>query len=103
MKGLCSGWRRMRLITNRKLRNNMGRMRRQSCDYIPRIMIRSPAFRRFRLSRDKIFGRQNYAWANMTSAQGQKVFVYRFVRKPPTAPGEQELGSFSYGGGSLCL
>ena len=47
-----------------------------------------------RLSRDETFGRQNYAWANLVSAQGQKVFVYRFVRKPPTAPGGKEWGAF---------
>jgi para-nitrobenzyl esterase len=46
------------------------------------------------LSRDMIFGRQNYAWAVMTSAQGQKVFVYRFVRMPPTAAGERNWGAF---------
>ena len=46
------------------------------------------------LSRDDIFGHQNYAWAVMASAQGQKVFVYRFVRKPPTAAGEKDWGAF---------
>jgi len=46
------------------------------------------------LSRDEIFGRENYAWAVMTSGQGQKVFVYRFVRKPPTAAGEKDWGAF---------
>jgi para-nitrobenzyl esterase len=47
-----------------------------------------------RLSRDKTFGRQNYAWAAIASAQGQKVFVYRFVRQPPTAPGGKKWGAF---------
>lgn len=47
-----------------------------------------------KLSRDMIFGRQNYAWARIASAQGQKVFVYRFVRKPPTAPGKMKWGAF---------
>lgn len=47
-----------------------------------------------RLSRDITFGRQNYAWANMVSAHRQAVFVYRFVRKPPTAPGGKEWGAF---------
>jgi para-nitrobenzyl esterase len=49
------------------------------------------------LSRDMTFGRQNYSWAVMTSAQGQKVFVYRFVRKPPTAAGERNWGAFHTG------
>jgi para-nitrobenzyl esterase len=47
-----------------------------------------------RLSRDMIFGRQNYAWAVVASALGEKVFVYRFVRKPPTTPGGQLWGAF---------
>ncbi|HEV2354974.1 MAG TPA: carboxylesterase family protein [Puia sp.] len=46
------------------------------------------------LSRDMIFGRQNYAWANITSTQGHRVFVYRFVRQPPTAPGGRKWGAF---------
>ncbi len=50
-----------------------------------------------RLSRDVIFGRQNYAWANITSTQGEKVFVYRFVRQPPTAPGGKKWGAFHTG------
>jgi para-nitrobenzyl esterase len=47
-----------------------------------------------RLSRDMIFGRQNYAWASIASGQGEKVFVYRFVRKPPSAPGGAKWGAF---------
>jgi para-nitrobenzyl esterase len=47
-----------------------------------------------RLSRDLIFGRENYTWAVMASGLGEKVFVYRFVRKPPTAPGGQLWGAF---------
>jgi para-nitrobenzyl esterase len=41
-----------------------------------------------------LFGRQNYAWANLASANGEKVFVYRFRRVPPTAPGGKLWGSF---------
>jgi para-nitrobenzyl esterase len=55
------------------------------------------AVSQMRLSRDMTFGRQNYAWANMTSAQGQNVFVYRFVRQPPTAPGGKKWGAFHTG------
>ncbi|HET6252876.1 MAG TPA: carboxylesterase family protein [Puia sp.] len=47
-----------------------------------------------KLSRDLIFGRQNYVWAGIVAAQGQKVYVYRFVRKPPTAPGGKKWGAF---------
>jgi para-nitrobenzyl esterase len=47
-----------------------------------------------RLSRDLIFGRQNYSWAMIASLQGDRVFVYRFVRKPPTAAGGHLWGAF---------
>ena len=47
-----------------------------------------------RLSRDMIFGRQNYAWAVTASRLGEKVFVYRFTRQPPTAPGGTKWGAF---------
>jgi para-nitrobenzyl esterase len=47
-----------------------------------------------KLSRDLIFGRENFAWANIASSQGQKVFVYRFVRKPPTTRGGKLWGAF---------
>lgn len=47
-----------------------------------------------KLSRDMIFGRQNYAWAVMASSLGEKVFVYRYTRQPPTAPGGRKWGAF---------
>jgi len=40
-----------------------------------------------KLSRDQIFGVQNYTWSNIQSSQGSKVYVYRFTRIPP-ATGE---------------
>jgi para-nitrobenzyl esterase len=49
------------------------------------------------LSRDMIFGRQNYAWAVIASGLGERVYVYRFVRKPPTAPGGRNWGAFHTG------
>jgi para-nitrobenzyl esterase len=45
-------------------------------------------------SRDMIFGRQNYAWAVIASGLGERVFVYRFVRQPPTALGGRKWGAF---------
>jgi para-nitrobenzyl esterase len=47
-----------------------------------------------RLSRDEIFGRQNYVWGAIASAQGEKVWLYRFSRQPPTAPGGTKWGAF---------
>jgi para-nitrobenzyl esterase len=37
----------------------------------------------YNLSRDQIFGVQNYTWANVESEQGNKVYVYRFTHWVP--------------------
>jgi para-nitrobenzyl esterase len=52
------------------------------------------AVSQMRLSRDMIFGVQNYTWANIVSTQGLRVYVYRCVRKPPVASGAPEYGAY---------
>jgi para-nitrobenzyl esterase len=52
------------------------------------------AVSQMRLSRDTFFGVQNYTWANIVSAQGLRVYVYRFVRKPPVARGDPKYGAY---------
>lgn len=49
------------------------------------------------LSRDVIFGVQNYAWANMASTQGNKVYVYQFTRKVPGTGQYAKYGAFHTG------
>lgn len=49
------------------------------------------------LSRDMSFGMQNYAWANMQSTSGSKVYVYRFLRKPPATGEYLKYGAFHTG------
>ena len=49
------------------------------------------------LSRDQIFGAQNYAWANIASSQGSKVYVYRFTRKVPATGEYVKYGAFHTG------
>ncbi|QMU27510.1 carboxylesterase/lipase family protein [Adhaeribacter radiodurans] len=52
----------------------------------------------YRLSRDMIFGVQNYTWANVQSQQEkQKVFVYRFTRKVPATGEYVKYGAFHTG------
>ena len=46
------------------------------------------------LSRDQIFGVQNYEWANIQSSQGAKVYVYRFTRIPPATGEYLKYGAF---------
>ena len=50
-----------------------------------------------KLSRDQIFGVQNYAWANIQSTQGSKVYVYRFTRKVPATGEYVKYGAFHTG------
>ncbi len=50
-----------------------------------------------KLSRDQIFGVQNYTWANITSSQNNKVYVYRFIRKPPATGQYVKYGAFHTG------
>ena len=51
-----------------------------------------------KLSRDMIFGVQNYTWANVQSEQGRsKVYVYRFTRKLPATGEYVKYGAFHTG------
>jgi para-nitrobenzyl esterase len=49
------------------------------------------------LSRDQIFGAQNYAWANIQSSHGSKVYMYRFKRKVPATGEYVKYGAFHTG------
>ncbi|WP_370455732.1 MULTISPECIES: carboxylesterase/lipase family protein [unclassified Imperialibacter] len=50
------------------------------------------------LSRDMIFGLQNYAWANVQAKQGKtNVYVYRFTRKVPGTGEYAKYGAFHTG------
>jgi len=50
------------------------------------------------LSRDLIFGIQNYTWANVQSLKGQpSVYVYRFTRKVPATDEYVKYGAFHTG------
>jgi para-nitrobenzyl esterase len=51
-----------------------------------------------KLSRDNIFGTQNYLWANEQSEKSRyKVYVYRFARKLPATGEYQKYGAFHTG------
>ena len=51
-----------------------------------------------RVSRDLMFGIQNYAWANEQSAfKNSKVYVYRFARKLPATGDYVKYGAFHTG------
>jgi para-nitrobenzyl esterase len=51
-----------------------------------------------RLSRDMIFGVQNFAWANKQSVfKNSKVYLYRFARKLPATSDYKKYGAFHTG------
>ena len=50
-----------------------------------------------KLSRDLIFGVQNYAWANIQANLGKPVFVYRFTRNVPATGAYAKYGAFHTG------
>lgn len=50
-----------------------------------------------KLSRDQTFAVNNYTWANMSDRNGGKVFVYRFMRKPPATGDFVKYGAFHTG------
>jgi para-nitrobenzyl esterase len=62
--------------------------------FFPAINDSEAAVSQMRLSRDTFFGVQNYTWANIVSTQGLRVYVYRFVRKPPVAGGAPKYGAY---------
>lgn len=49
------------------------------------------------LSRDQVFGMQNYIWASTEAAKGKKVYVYRFNRKVPATGDLAKYGAFHTG------
>ena len=62
--------------------------------YYPASTDDEAAASQLKLSRDMIFGVQNYTWADVASKQGGKVYVYRFTRKPPYADDKTNFGDF---------
>ncbi len=49
------------------------------------------------LSRDQIFGAQNYSWANIEAGRKNQVYVYRFLRKVPATGEYIKYGAFHTG------
>lgn len=51
-----------------------------------------------RISRDQMFGVQNYSWVNQQSAKGKaKVYLYRFTRRLPATEAFKKYGAFHTG------
>ena len=65
--------------------------------YYPAVNDSIASSSQYDLSRDIIFGVQNYTWANTASKQGNHVYVYRFTRKVPGAGQYAKYGAFHTG------
>ncbi|GAA4424289.1 carboxylesterase family protein [Pontibacter saemangeumensis] len=66
--------------------------------YYPASTDAEAATSQLNLSRDMIFGVQNYTWANVQSEQGKnKVYVYRFTREVPATGEYIKYGAFHTG------
>ncbi len=67
-------------------------------EFYPALNEAQAAVSQLKLSRDMIFGVQNYTWANVQSNKGkQNVFVYRFTRKVPATGEYVKYGAFHTG------
>ncbi len=65
--------------------------------YFPGENDAEAAASQLKLSRDQIFGVQNYAWANIASSRESVVYVYRFTRKVPATGEYVKYGAFHTG------
>jgi para-nitrobenzyl esterase len=66
-------------------------------EFYPAATDSEAAISQLYLSRDMIFGVQNYVWANNQSEDQCKVYVYRFTRKLPATGKYAKYGAFHTG------
>jgi para-nitrobenzyl esterase len=76
---------------------NYGGHAQNFLQFYPANTDEEAATSQLKLSRDQIFGMQNYSWANKQSADGSKVYVYRFARKVPGTGQYAKYGAFHTG------
>ncbi|UFH55791.1 carboxylesterase/lipase family protein [Spirosoma sp. KNUC1025] len=69
----------------------------QFLKYYPASTDAEAAASQVKISRDMIFGAQNYTWANIASRKGKPVYVYRFTRKVPAMGEYAHYGAFHTG------
>jgi len=65
--------------------------------YYPATTDAEAAISQLNLSRDMIFGLQNYTWANIQSKRYSKLYVYRFTHKLPATGEAIKYGAFHTG------
>lgn len=82
---------------NKEAEKNYGADVQTFLQYYPASTDSIAAISQLKLSRDQIFGVQNYTWANIQSSRGSKVYVYRFTRKVPATGEYIKYGAFHTG------
>ncbi len=81
----------------KQMEQQYGNDAQTALQYYPATNDSAASASQYDLSRDVIFGVQNYTWANVESDQGKKVFVYRFMRKVPATGEYVKYGAFHTG------
>jgi len=93
----CHCWQKLCGESISKGEKNYGTDAQTFLQYYPANTDEEAAKSQLNLSRDQIFGAQNYAWANIQSSHGAKVYVYRFKRKVPATGEYVKYGAFHTG------
>jgi para-nitrobenzyl esterase len=81
----------------KEMNEKYGADAKTALQFYPAVSDSEAAVSQLKLSRDMIFGTQNYTWANMQSDDGANVFVYRFARKVPGTGQYAKYGAFHTG------
>ncbi|MFD1144796.1 carboxylesterase/lipase family protein [Larkinella insperata] len=81
----------------RQLEQQYGDQAQTLLKFYPGTTDAEAAESQVKLSRDLIFGAQNYTWANLQARQGRPVYVYRFTRKLPATGEYAHYGAFHTG------
>ena len=97
-EGLMSGPIRTAADFRQQAEQQYGAEAKTFLQYYPAANDTEAAASQLNLSRDLIFGTQNYTWANVQSVKGQpNVYVYRFTRKVPATGEYIKYGAFHTG------
>ncbi len=96
-EGLASGPMKKAADFQKQLEQQYGANAQQLLQHYPASTDAEAAASQLRMSRDMIFGVQNYAWATSQSQQGKPVYVYRFTRKLPATGEYAKYGAFHTG------
>ena len=87
----------MQMILKSSFQQQYGNDAQTALQYYPATNDSVANVSQYNLSRDMIFGVQNYTWANVASEHGNKVYVYCFTRKVPATGEYVKYGAFHTG------